>query len=121
MSNSVLALPTSVEQIALVIKQMNLLEQQRLLNLVPSLRELASPTVRTVAQAQKTVAHLRTEVLARLNHAPSLDEPFFTNLSLRQYLALSEEQRTQLWDNWATPTLLEFTEREVKIDALSIG
>ena len=55
MAELVFALPVSVEQIAVVIKQMNWDDQKRLLELVPTLQQAASqPRVRTVEQtAQK--------------------------------------------------------------------
>ena len=78
MSELVFALPVSVEQIAVVIKQMSRADQERLLALVPSLRQIvAQSSVRTPEQIQANIARLQTEVLAALNNKPlSLDEPF---------------------------------------------
>ena len=42
MAELVFALPVSVEQIAVVIKQLDLADQKRLLELVPTLRQAAS-------------------------------------------------------------------------------
>jgi len=49
MAELVFALPVSVEQIAVVIRQMNLDDQKRLVGLVPTLQQAASqPLVRTL-------------------------------------------------------------------------
>jgi hypothetical protein len=104
MSDSVFALPVSVEQIATVIKQMSPTDQKRLLELVPNLRQIATEStfVRTEEQTQANIAHLRAEVLAALNHQLlSPDEPFLGDLTLGQYLALPDEEKTKLWDEWA--------------------
>ncbi|MEJ2212302.1 MAG: hypothetical protein P8129_25210, partial [Anaerolineae bacterium] len=64
MSKTVLALPVSVEQVALVIRQMGQRDQERLFELVPELQRIADCLPgRTVEQAQATVARLQTEVL----------------------------------------------------------
>ncbi len=123
MSELVLALPVSVEQIAVVIKQMSWADQERLLALVPTLRQIAAQTsVRTPEQIQANIARLQTEVLAALNNKPlSLDEPFLGNLTLGQYQALPDDQKTELWDRWAPVDLMELEEQEVASNALSAG
>lgn len=120
MSDLVFALPVSVEQIATVIKQMGPIDQQRLLELVPDLRRLATqPSARTIDQAQTTVDQLRTEVLAILNHQLlSPDEPFLGNLTLGQYHALPDEEKAKLWDEWAEVDVMDLEEREVSPHAL---
>lgn len=56
----VFALPVSVEQIAVVVRQMNQADQYHLLELVPNLRHLASqPATRTKEEARKRVEQLR--------------------------------------------------------------
>lgn len=123
MSELIFALPVSVEQIAIVIKQMSRTEQERLLALVPSLRQIAAqPSVRTPEQIQANIARLQTEVLTALNNKPlSSDEPFVGNLTLAQYHVLPDEKKTELWDKWAAVDLMELEEQEVNSNALSTG
>lgn len=97
MPESILALPVSVEQIALAIKHMEPADQLHLLDLVPDLRRLASQ--RTPQQAQESVNVLRQRVLSTLNGQQfSPEEPFLGNLTLQDYHALSEEEKARLWD-----------------------
>ena len=102
MSDLVFALPVSVEQIAAVIKQMDQADQERLLDLAPSLRQIAARSpVRTAEQTQANLERLQTEVLAALNNQPlSPDEPFLGKLTLGQYHALPDEKKAALWDEW---------------------
>lgn len=121
MAESVFALPVSVEQVAAVIKQMSQADQRHLLELVPNLRHLVSQSPgRTKEEAQEGVAHLREKVVTAVN-TPLLspDEPFLGNLTLRQYHALSEEEKMELWDAWAETDIMESKEREVEPDAVS--
>ena len=123
MSIPIFALPVSVEQIAAAIKQMDQEGQRRLLDLVPDLRRIAIQSFsRTREQAQVTVARLQKEVLAALDDQPlSPDEPFLNGLTLGQYHALSEKERTRLWEEWTTIDLMQLDEREVNPDALPTG
>jgi len=120
MSELVFALPVSVEQIAVVIKQMNLDDQKRLVELVPTLQQAATqPRVRTVEQTRNNISRLQAEVLAaRDNQTLSTDEPFLGNLTLRQYHALPEQKKAKLWDEWGVDNLMELEEQKVAIDAL---
>jgi hypothetical protein len=122
-TTGVLALPVSVEQIAVAIKQMSQTDQQRLLDLVPHLRQIATQSpARTVKEAQTAVAHLQAEVLQLLsNQVLSPDESFKGGLTLAQYLALSEEEKDELWDQWAETDLMALEEQEVDSDALPAG
>jgi hypothetical protein len=119
MPETVFALPVSVEQVAVVIKQMSPADQFHLLELVPNLARLLSPsTERTKAEARRSVATLREKVaLTGALLAP--DDPFLGHLTLRQYHALSEAEKTKLWDAWAGTDLLKMDEHEVQPDALS--
>lgn len=121
MAEIVFALPVSVEQIAVVIKQMNLEDQKRLLELVPTLQQAASQlSVRTGEQTHNNLSRLQAEVLAAVeNHPLSADEPFLGGLTLKQYYALPEEKKAELWDEWGTDNLMELEEQEVAVDALS--
>ena len=123
MSELVFPLPVSIEQIATVIKQMDPADQKRLLDLVPSLRQIAvQPPVRTAEQTQANIARLQAEVLAVLDNQPlSPDEPFLGDLTLGQYHALPEEKKAELWDEWADVDLMELDEQEVDPNALPTG
>lgn len=123
MAESVFALPVSVEQIAVAIKQMSSIEQQHLLELVPDLRQLASQTrSRTRAQAQVTVTQLQKKVFATLNNQLlSPDEPFLGNLTLQQYHALSDEEKAKLWEEETETDIMECEERKVESDAMPVG
>ncbi|MCB9078186.1 MAG: hypothetical protein H6631_11375 [Anaerolineaceae bacterium] len=123
MSDLVFALPVSVEQIAAVIKQMDEADQERLLDLVPSLRQIAAqPRVRTAEQTQANIARLQAEVLAALDNQPlSPDDPFLGDLTLGQYHALPDEKKAALWDEWADVDLMALEEQETNPNALSTG
>jgi hypothetical protein len=123
MSETVFALPVSVEQIAAVIKQMSQEDQQRLLTLVPTLHQIAAQQPsRTLEEAQAAVEQLRTEVFKVLHHQPlSPDELFWGNLTLAQYHALSDQEKAKLWDRWADMDIMKLDEREVDPNAMSSG
>ncbi|MFM7175286.1 MAG: hypothetical protein ACKO4U_19865 [Caldilinea sp.] len=109
-----LALPVSVEQVALVVKQMNKVDRQRLLNLVPELRQLAISSSSAQENQQATVERVRREVSSLLGgRILSLGEPFIGELTLGQYLDLPDEERSQLWDAWDETDLEELEEVDV--------
>ena len=120
MAESVFALPVSVEQIAVVIRQMNLDDQKRLVGLVPTLQQASSqPPVRTEEQVRNNISRLQAGILATIDNQPlSADEPFFGSLTLKQYHALSEQKKAKLWDERSVDNLMELEEQEVAIDAL---
>ena len=117
---SVLALPVSVEQVAATVRQMSMTDQQRLLDMVPELRQVAihwSP--RTLDEARISVERLRTEVAQALGDpCLSPDDPFLGDLTLRQYLDLPDEERARLWEAGADVDLYEVQEQEVQPDAM---
>jgi hypothetical protein len=120
MPESVFALPVSVEQVVAVIKQMSPADQFHLLELVPNLsRLLSSALERTTAEAQRSVSTLQEKV-AMTGALLAPDEPFLGNLTLRQYHALSEEEKMKLWDTWAGTDLMKMDEREVQPDAVPV-
>ncbi len=121
MSETLLALPVSVEQIAAVIRQMTPDDRQRLISLVPDLRQTAHHPSRTPDQARTGVELLQKKVMAALNNQPlSPDEPFLGNLTLSQYNALPDYEKSKLWDKWEAETdLTKFEEKEVGSGALS--
>ena len=105
---SVLALPVSVEQVAATVRQMSLADQQRLLDMVPELRQVAvhrSP--RTLDEARISAERLRTEVTQALGDQRfSPDDPFLGDLTLRQYLDLPDAERARLWEAGAGADLI---------------
>jgi hypothetical protein len=96
-------LTTSVEQVAIVIKQMGPAERRRLLDLVPELRQETTQTPsRTPAEIHAAVERVRAEVMQALNgQLLSPTEPFLGDLTLGQYMDLADEDRARLWDEWA--------------------
>ena len=120
MTELALALPVSVEQIAVAIKQMDWDDQKRLLALVPTLQQVANqPASRTAAQTQENITRLQVEILSVIDNQPlSGDEPFLGNLTLSQYHTLSDKKKTELWDEWGADDLMELEEQKVMLDAL---
>ncbi|MBC8229597.1 hypothetical protein H8E77_08635 [bacterium] len=135
MAESVFALPVNLEQIAALIKRMSPDDRQRLLKLVPELRQEAvrpvlerseglcsnavKQTKRTLDDARKTVKQLQQEVLQTLSgQLLSPDEPFLEGLTLGEYLDLPEAEQSKLWDKWAFLSLEELEEVEVRPDAV---
>ncbi len=102
MPKTVLALPVSVEQIAVAIKQMSQKDPQRLLTLVPTLHQIAvQQPSKTIEEVQTTVERLRREVLEVSHHQPlSPDEPFLGGLTLAQYHTLPEQEKAKLWKKY---------------------
>ncbi len=57
---------------------------------------------------------MRQELLAGLEGQPlSPDEPFLGELSLGEYLALPDEERDRLWDEWAEEDAITWKEIDV--------
>ena len=123
MSKSVLALPVSIEQLAVAIRRMSPADQQRLLELVPELRRAAKqPPPRTLDEARVSVERVRAEVAqAFAAQRLSPDEPFVGDLTLGQYLDLPDEARARLWNAWTDVDLDGIEERDVRPDALPAG
>lgn len=123
MPRSVFPLSVSVEQVATAIKQMSPADQERLLDLVPELRQVAAQTQpRTVEEARAAIEQVRAEVAEALGGQPlSGDELFLGDRTLREYLELPDEDRTSLWDEWTTVNLEDLEELDVRPDALSTG
>jgi len=94
-----------------------------LLDLVPELREeLREQPGRTVSQAQESAEAMRQMLITGLgDEFLSNEEPFLGDLTLREYLALPDEERALLWDQWAENSALSWTERDVRADALPAG
>jgi hypothetical protein len=116
----VLALPISMEQLATVIRHMTPADRQRLLALVPELRQEAlhpSPCVRD--EARDAVERVRAEVLQALDgQLLSVNEPFLGELTLGQYLDLPDTERARLWNVWTDVSLEGIEERDVSPEAI---
>jgi hypothetical protein len=120
MSTSVFALPISIEQLATVIRRMTPADRQRLLNLVPKLRQEAIQVPpRTPDEAQAAIERVREKVTQALaGQLLTPDEPFVGELTLGQYLNLPDEARARLWEAWADSDLHQLEERDVRPDAV---
>ena len=120
MTTSVFTLPISIEQLATVIRHMTPVDRQRLLDLVPELRQEATRVLpRTPDEAQVAIERVRekvTQALAGQLLAP--DEPFIGDLTLGQYLNLPDEERARLWEAWADGDVHQLEERDVRPDAV---
>jgi len=123
MSQSILALPVSVEQLAAVIRRMSPAERQRLLELVPELRQDATQLpARLLDEARASVEEVRAEVAQVVaGQLLSPDELFVGDLTLGQYLDLPDEERARLWHAWADIALDDVEERDGRSDAMPAG
>jgi hypothetical protein len=115
-----LALPISVEQVAIVIRQMSRTDRERLLDLAPDLRQIARQMEHLwLDDKSAVVERVRAEVTQALaGQRLSLDEPFLGELTLGQYLQLPDVERGQLWDDWGQVDLEELEELDVRPDAV---
>jgi hypothetical protein len=120
MTTSVFALPISIEQLATVIRHMTPADRQRLLDLVPELRQEATRVPsRTPDEAQAAIERVREKVTQALAGQPlAPDEPFVGDLTLGQYLNLPDEERARLWGAWVDGDSLNLEERDVRPDAV---
>lgn len=123
MSNTIVSMPVAIEQIAAVLRNISREERQRLLDLVPELRdELREQPDRTVSQAQESAEAMRQMLITDLGKEfLPREAPFLGDLTLEEYLALPDEERAHLWDQWAEPPALAWTEMDVRTDALPAG
>jgi len=75
--------------------------------------------VRAVAQTRHNIARLQTEILSAVDNQPlSTAEPFLGGSTLKQYHALPENKKIELWDEWGIDNLMALEEQEVTLDAL---
>lgn len=120
MQSAMVAMPVTIEQVAVVVRNMSRKDRQRLLELVPELRETPStPLSVQVAKDQAPVEQLRREILAALDgQLLASDEPFLDNLTVGDYLDLPDAERAHLWDKWTANADLSWEEVDVRPDAL---
>lgn len=120
MQSAIVSMPVTIEQVAVVVRNMSRKDRQRLLELVPELREAPNllPSMQT-AQDQIPVEQLRREVLAALDgQSLAADEPFLDNLTVGDYLDLPDSERAHLWGRWTADADLSWEEVDVRADAL---
>ena len=92
-----ISLPVQVEQIAAAIKAMNATDRQRLMTLVPELRTEAA-SVHHDLDADPWLQDLRAEMTeAKGADVLAWDQTFLGGYTLRQYMALPDEQRGKIW------------------------
>jgi hypothetical protein len=105
MQSAIVPMPVTIEQVAVVVRSMSRKDRQRLLELVPQLRETqGAPLAVQATQAPAAVEQLRQEILAALDgRLLAADEPFLDSLTLSDYLDLPDAERAHLWDKWTAP------------------
>ena len=120
MDRKIVSMPVTVDQIAAVVRHMSVEERRHLLDLVPELEEAVRQRMpRTRAQAQAAVEAMRQEIMAGLEgHPLSPEEPFLGELSLGAYLALPDEERARLWDEWAEEDTVSWNDEPLGPEAV---
>lgn len=123
MRYTIVSMPVAIEQIAAVLRNISREERRRLLDLVPELREeLREQPGRTISQAQESAQAMRQALITDLGkELLSNEAAFLGDLTLGEYLALPDEERALLWDQWAETPALPWTEIDVRADALPAG
>jgi len=82
------------------------------------LETLESIESETRPSQAKVIEAMQSWVMDALDHKPlSLDDPFFDGLTLGEYLALSDEEESTLWDKWEGTALYDMDEIEVTKNA----
>jgi hypothetical protein len=115
MSNTIVSMPVALEQIAAVLRSIGREERRRLLDLVPELREdLREQPGRTLSQAHESAEAMRLKLIADLGDAHAANDlPFLGDLTLKEYLALPDQARELLWDQWSETPAHHWTEIDV--------
>ena len=118
----------SVERVARIIREMSAEEKRYLVYLVPELREVEplEPPKPSLRPSEEFLEQLRQEILeARGGVPPSDEDPFIGGLTVGEYLALSDEEQEELWDELYAKASAELDEenyeRPLKPDALIAG
>jgi len=120
MQSAMVPMPVTIEQVAVVVRNMSRKDRQRLLELVPELRETPStPLSVQVAKDQAPVEQLRREILAALDgQLLGPDEPFLDEMTIGDYLAMSDAERERLWNRWEQDDAASWEEVDVRAGAL---
>ena len=121
MSSAIVPMPVTIEQVAAVVRNMSRAERQRLLELVPDLFEQSNRprSAQALAEADGAVDQLRHELLAALNSRPlAQDDPFLDDMTVGEYLELSDAARAELWDRLTINKAVSWQEVDVHDDAL---
>ena len=120
MQRAIVPMPVTIEQVAAVVRNMSRKERQRLLELVPELRETPNSSLSPqAAKDQALVEQLRREILTALDGRFLIpDEPFLDAMTLGAYLDLPDAERTRLWDRWEQDGAVSWEEVDVRADAL---
>lgn len=120
MGNSLLSMPVTVEQIAVVVRRLSDDDRRRLLQLVPGLGKSVDrePSIDD-PHTRSVLADLKHEILAgKSGSLLAPDEPFLDDLTLDEYLALPEIERARLWDSWSDDQVEAWGEVDAKPDAI---
>ncbi|MEE8390390.1 MAG: hypothetical protein V3S14_06285, partial [Anaerolineae bacterium] len=96
-------------------------ERQRLVELVPELREAIVP-VRMPSQAGELAQVLREEMLEGLGgELLRADEAFLGGLTLEEYWKLPDKERARLWAEGGEENWDDVEEVDVLLDAVPAG
>ncbi|NIO71712.1 MAG: hypothetical protein GTN71_22450 [Anaerolineae bacterium] len=115
----------SVERVAHIIREMSAEEKGYLVYLVPELREVEplKPPEQPLRPSKEFLEQLRQEILEARGRVPPSDEDLFIGrLTVGEYLALSDKEQEELWDELYAQASAELDEENyehpVKPDAL---
>ena len=118
----------SIGRVARIIREMSAEEKGYLVYLVPELREVEplKPPEQPLRPSAEFLEQLREKILkARGGVPPSDEDPFIGGLTVGEYLALSDEEQEELWDELYAKASAELDEENyehpVKPDALIAG
>jgi hypothetical protein len=118
----------SVERVAHIIREMSAEEKGYLVYLVPELREVEplKPTEQPLRPSKEFLEQLRQEISEARGRVPPSDEDLFIGrLTVGEYLALSDEEQEELWDELYAQASAELDEENyehpVKPDVLIAG
>ncbi|MEM7131265.1 MAG: hypothetical protein AAF702_33420 [Chloroflexota bacterium] len=119
MTEIAIPLPVSVEQIAAAVEMMSPVDLDRLLKLAPRLGERATSISQQIEQKNEPIDRVQAWVMEALDQKPlSSDAPFFDGLTLGEFLALSDDDQSALWNKWQGTELYDMDEVEVEEDAV---
>lgn len=121
MTSAILPMPVTIEQVAAVVRNMSRAERQRLLELVPDLLDKTNPprARRSLSEVDPFVEKLRQELHTALGGQPLMpDAPFLDNMTVSEYLDLSDRARAELWEQWTAQEASVWQEVDVNADAI---